>query len=185
AAYLEEATRRRPMLPEPWIELGLLETQSGRDERALVALEHAAQLDPYNVRAKNSLQLITELLGYEKIESEHFVVRFREGRDRLLAEEMPPVLERIHQRVAGPEGIDHEPAQKTVIELMPNHAWFAVRITGMPGVHTIAAATGPVIAMESPREGAGSSLGVYDWPRVLQHEDVHTVTLSRTAERRV
>jgi tetratricopeptide (TPR) repeat protein len=183
AEYLEEATRRQPTLPEPWIALGLLETQSGRDDRALAALEHAARLDPFNTRAKNSLRLIRELLTYKTIESEHFVVRFREGRDRLLAEEMPPVLERIHARVAGPEGIDHEPAQKTVIELMPDHAWFAVRITGMPGVHTIAAATGPVIAMESPREGAGSSLGVYDWPRVLQHEYVHTVTLSRTENR--
>ncbi|MFG0284545.1 MAG: tetratricopeptide repeat protein [Phycisphaerales bacterium JB039] len=183
AEYLEEAARRQPLLPEPWIELGLLEVQAGRDERALTALERAAALDPFNTRAKNSLRLITELLGYEMVHGEHFSVRFREGLDRLLAEEMLPVLERIHQRVAGPTGIDYEPGRKTIIELMPDHAWFAVRITGMPGIHTIAAATGPVIAMESPREGAGSSIGVYDWPRVLQHEYVHTVTLARTDNR--
>jgi tetratricopeptide (TPR) repeat protein len=185
AEFLEEAARRRPLLPEPYIELGLLEMQSGRDIRALDALTKAQELDPFHDRAANSLTLITELLTYETIESEHFVIRFREGIDRILATEMLPVLERIHERVCGDErgGIDHEPDRKTVIELMPDHRWFAVRITGMPGIHTIAAATGPVIAMERPMEGPGHSVGHYDWARVIQHEYTHTVTLSRTRNR--
>jgi hypothetical protein len=52
----------------------------------------------------------------------------------------------------------------------------------MPAIHTIAASTGPVIAMESPRDGP-SHLGAYDWVRVLRHEFVHTVTLARTNNR--
>ncbi|MCH7961515.1 MAG: tetratricopeptide repeat protein [Planctomycetes bacterium] len=181
--YLAEAARRRPMLPDPVIELGLLELQSGRDIEALRALRRAAELDSFNDRAANSLALIKELLTYDTIESEHFIVRFKPGLDEILAPEMLPVLERIHLRVTGPSGIDHEPAVKTVIELMPDHRWFAVRITGMPGIHTIAAATGPVIAMERPQEGPGHSVGNYLWPRVIQHEYTHTVTLSRTRNR--
>lgn len=191
ADFLRRAHERLPTWAEPAIELGLMEMQSGRDEEALAALRTARQLDPFNVRADNSLKLATELASYATIESEHFVVRYRPGEggpgtgaDAALAQEMLPILERIHADVTGDGdgGIDHEPAQKTVIELMPDHRWFAVRIAGMPRLHTIAASTGPVIAMEAPREGA-NHLGTYDWARVVRHEYVHTVTLSRTNNR--
>lgn len=184
AAFLEAARDMNPNDPAPLIDLGLLEVQAGRDERALDALERAFALDPFNIRADNSLRLVRELLTYERIESEHFVVRFKPGADAVLAREMVPLLEEIHRVVCGsqPGGIDHEPAQKTIVDLMPNHQWFAVRIAGMPQIHTIAASTGPVIAMEAPREGA-RHLGLYDWVRVVRHEYVHTVTLSRTNNR--
>lgn len=182
--FLAEAHLRDPFAPEPLIERGLLELQSGRDDDALEALERAFKLDPFNVRADNSLRLARELSGYARIESEHFIVRHKPGVDGVLANEMPPILEAIHKVVCGsqPGGIDHEPARKTVIELMPDHAWFAVRIAGMPRIHTIAASTGPVIAMEAPREGPGHK-GFYDWVRTVRHEYVHTVTLSRTNNR--
>ncbi len=180
ADRLEEAARRMPNWAPPHIELGLLELQSGRDDRAAVALRDATRLDPFNVRARNSLTLIEELLTYSRIESDHFVVRFRPGVDEVLAREMIGPLEEIHRVVAA--GIEHEPAQKTVIELLPDHEWFAVRITGMPDIHTIAAATGPVIAMEAPKVGPKHE-GEYDWVRVIRHEYTHTVTLSRTRNR--
>lgn len=185
AGYLERAVERLPSWSAPLIELGLLEVQSGRDDRARRWLARAVELDPFNVRAVNSLKLVTDLRQFETIESEHFIVRYRPGVDQIMAREMLPVLERVHQRVAGAErgGLDHEPETKTLIELMPDHAWFSVRITGMPEVHTMAASTGPVIAMEAPREGKGQTAGQYDWARVVQHEYTHTVSLSRTNNR--
>lgn len=184
AEFLAEVHRRDPHAPEPLIERGLLELQSGRDDEALAALERAFQLDPFNVRADNSLRLARELRTYTTLESDHFIVRHKPGIDAVLAGEMLPVLEEIHAVVTGsqPGGIDHEPDRKTIIELMPDHAWFAVRIAGMPRIHTIAASTGPVIAMEAPRVGPGHK-GMYDWVRTLRHEYVHTVTLSRTNNR--
>ncbi len=180
AGYLEQAASRRPNWPPPMVELGLLELQSGRDARALSALRRVAELDPFHVRARNSLELIEELLTYDTVESEHFVVRFKPGVDRIMAEEMLVSLEENHRIVAAE--FDHSPSVKTVIELMPNHRWFAVRITGMPAIHTIAAATGPVIAMEAPKVGPEHT-GEYDWVRVIRHEYAHTVTLSRTKNR--
>ncbi len=183
--YLARAIERLPNWSTPIIDLGLLEVQSGRDNQARRWLARAIELDPFNVRAANSLKLVNDLAAFETIESEHFVVRYKPGVDAVMAREMIPVLEQIHERVAGegPHSIHHEPAQRTLIELMPDHAWFSVRVTGMPKVHTMAAATGPVIAMEAPREGRGQSMGPYDWPRVIQHEYTHTVTLSRTRNR--
>jgi len=183
AAHLREAIKRQPQLAQSWAELGLLSMQAGQDQAAHDALREAVRLDPFNTRAVNSLTLIAELVEWPTLESEHFIVRYREGIDELLAREMLPVLEEIHTRVTGTDGFDHEPTGKTIIELMPDHATFAVRITGMPALHTVAAATGPAIALESPQEGPGFSTGTFDWPRVLQHEYAHTVTLSRTHNR--
>ncbi|MGP1310816.1 MAG: tetratricopeptide repeat protein, partial [Phycisphaerales bacterium] len=180
AEYLRLAIDRQPSAPAPRIELGLLLVQSGRDAEALEELRAVAELDPFNSRARNSLALLENLSEFATIESDHFVVRYKPGVDEVMAREMVPLLADIHEVVAG--AFDHEPERKTTIELMPDHEWFAVRITGMPDVHTIAAATGPVIAMEAPKIGANHS-GEYDWVRVVRHEYVHTVTLSRTRNR--
>ncbi len=185
AEYLREASARAPHWARPVMELGLSQMQAGDDADALRALTRATELDPFNVRVANGRTLLEELRTYSTFETEHFIVRCKPGVDELVAREMLAPLEAIHARVAGsePGGIDHTPAKKTTIELYPNHRWFAVRIVGMPGVHTIAAATGPVIAMEAPRAGPGHLVGPYDWPRVVQHEYTHTVTLSRTNNR--
>lgn len=185
ADLLERANALLPTWADPVLELGLLEMQSGRDDRARLWLRRAVRMDPFNRRAENSFRVIEELATYDTLESDHFIVRYKPGIDALLAREMIVAAERIHERVAGdgPGGIDHTPPRKTTVELMPDHEWFSVRITGMPAIHTMAAATGPVIAMESPRAGARQSVGFYDWDRVLQHEYAHTVTLSRTRNR--
>jgi tetratricopeptide (TPR) repeat protein len=182
AVILEEAIRRQPAWPEPRIELGLMELQSGREDKALQALQEVVELDPFNDRAANSLFLLEEMAGYAEIETEHFVIRYRPGVDRVLAEMMPERLEAIHEIVS--TRFDFEPDRKTVIEVMPDHRRFAVRITGMPWIHTVAACTGPVIALEVPREGKRTEhLGLFDWPRVLQHEYTHTITLAQTRNR--
>ncbi len=183
--YLEEAARRLPNDSTAPMELGLMELQAGRDGNAIELLSLATRLDPFNVRANNSLKLAREVAQYQTIETEHFVIRHAPGIDAVFAAEMPAHLERLYDRVTGDAvgGIDHEPSEKTIIDVLPDHAHFAVRITGMPELWTIAASTGPLIAMEAPREGPGKKTGPFDWARVLQHEFTHTVTLSRSNNR--
>ena len=182
AAALKEAIRRRPAWPAPHIELGLLEMQTGRDEEALAALQVAEQLDPYNARAAFSLFLLEELQDFEILESDHFLLKYKPGDDEVVAAMMLPPLERMHEDVAN--RFQHEPDRKTVIELMPDHKFFSVRITGMPRIHTVAACTGPLIAIEVPREGPPEKhLGLFDWLKVLRHEYTHTITLSQTRNR--
>jgi tetratricopeptide (TPR) repeat protein len=182
ADMLEEAARREPAWSAPRNELGLLEMQSGRDDRALAALREAARMDPYEKRVSFSLYLMEEMAGWEVLETPHFRVRYRAGIDAALARDMVASLESVHAEVAG--RFDHEPSQRTTIELLPDHQFFGVRITGMPWIHTVAASTGPVIALEPPREGAaGKHLGRFDWLDTVRHEYVHTVTLDRTANR--
>jgi len=182
AELLEEAVRRRPAWPPPRIELGLLEMQSGRDDRARAALERAFELDPFNRRAINSLNLLRQMDDFVEIETEYFRIRYKPGVDEVIARMMPEVIDEMHEELV--QRFQHEPSQKTVLEMMPDHRFFSVRITGMPWIHTVAACTGPVIAMEVPREGPPHlHLGPYDWLQVLRHEYVHTITLSQTRNR--
>ncbi len=182
AAMLDEAIRRQPAWPAPQIELGLLLMQSGRDDDARELLESVTQLDPFNKRAGNSLLLLQELAGYAAIESPHFVIRYQPGVDEVMVRMMVEPLEKIHADVSA--RFQHEPDRKTTIELLPDHKRFAVRITGMPWIHTIAACTGPVIALEVPRDGPPSlHQGPFDWARVIRHEYTHTITLSQTRNR--
>ncbi|HZW09928.1 MAG TPA: tetratricopeptide repeat protein, partial [Phycisphaerales bacterium] len=102
AELLEQAAARQPNLAEPWIELGLLEMQAGRDMRAKDALGKALALDPFNIRAANSLALVNDLAAFATIESEHFAIRYRPGIDEVLAAEMPAVLEAFYAEVTGP-----------------------------------------------------------------------------------
>ena len=184
AGHLQIAAERAPFWIAPLNERGLLEMQAGRDAEALAALEKAEKIDTFNVRAANSLKLVRDIATYARVESEHYIVRYKAATDELLAKEMLEPLEANYRRVTGKDrgGIDYPMTTKTIIELLPDHRAFGVRITGMAQIHTIAASTGPIIAMESPREGP-DHLGLYDWVRVLRHEFVHTVTLARTKNR--
>jgi len=182
AAMLEEAIRRQPAWSAPRLELALMEMHTGRDDRARSLLQALTELDPFNKRAVNSLFLLEELAGYAELQTDHFIIRYRPGVDEVLAEMMVEPLERIHETVT--QRFGWMPRRKTIIELMPDHQRFAVRITGMPHVHTIAACTGPIIALEVPREGRQSlHRGTFDWVRVLRHEYTHTVTLEQTKNR--
>lgn len=175
--YFEDAMARLPGWPAPVIELGLLQMQSGKDARAAAVLKRATELDPYNIRARNSLRLIDELLTYDTIETERFTIRSKPGVDVVLARDMQRLLDSMHQSLE--DVVGYRPPQRTIIELMPDSEWFAVRITGMPAIHTIAASTGPIVAMEVPKVGKKHQ-GEYDWYRVLRHEYGHTLTLGRT-----
>ena len=180
-ALLREAIARSPNWPAPRLELGLLLMQSGDIAAARTELADAARLDPFHVRVNNQLRLAEELLGvYQTIETPHFVIRFRPGIDEVLARDMPEPLEAIHRELTAV--FQHRPAEKTQIDVMPDQATFAVRITGMPHIWTIAAATGDVISLTPPRSGPGQA-NPYNWVNVLRHELVHTITLAQTRNR--
>lgn len=177
--WLRRAIEIRPGWPAPWIDLGLMQWQDARMQDALETLRRASELDEFNRRSANSLALLEELSSYETVETQHFLVRYEPGIDALLVREMMPRLESVYEDTVTAFG--SEPERRTVIELYPDHARFAVRIIGMPDIHTVAACTGPCVAMEAPRKGVPSkNMTIYDWERVLRHEFAHTVNLAQT-----
>lgn len=203
-ATLEAAAAREPAWALPRAELGLLSMQDGRETRAVEDLRMAVALDPNDERTTFTLALAEELAGWERIETKHFVIRHPKATTNekeagaqksdsklgananadaaLVARLLAGVLDIMHDEVCARLG--HEPAQKTLIDVMPDHRSFGVRITGLPRIHTIAVCTGPTIAIEIPKEGPQKKhLGLFDPLAVLRHEYTHTVTLSMTKNR--
>ncbi len=182
AALLMDASRRAPEWSDPLMELGMLDMQSGQDARALSALEGAVERDPFNAAATLSLRLVRDTQPWPVREGKHFTLRSQPGIDDAMAAGMLEQLDAMHEEVCGFLG--HEPPTRTRIDLMPDHEWFGVRLTGLPAIHTVAACTGPVIAMEVPMEGSRKlHMGLFDWLDVVRHEYVHSVTLSQTRNR--
>jgi len=183
---LSRAAEREPAWAIPRAELGLLSMQDGLEERAVADLRAATAMDPHDERTVFTLRLAEELAEWTRIETEHFVIRHppgEKGREAaMVAALLANELDAMHREVCA--RLRHEPSRKTLLDVMPDHRSFGVRITGLPRIHTIAVCTGPTIAIEIPKEGPQNKhLGLFDPLAVLRHEYTHTVTLSMTRNR--
>lgn len=180
--WLRMAVTDAPADHRVWSELGLMRMQAGRDDDARTALERAVKLDPFDRRAANSLRLLQDMDDWVSVTRGDVTLRWRPGVDELFARIIASEIEGIHDAVE--VAMQWTPSQPTIIELHPDHEHFAVRITGLPDIHTIAACTGPLIAMQVPRSGApGVHDGPFDWRRVLTHELAHTAHLDNSNAR--
>jgi tetratricopeptide (TPR) repeat protein len=174
------AVELAPHRPEPTTALGMMYIQIGENEQARRRLEQAWALDPFNRKTKNSLDLLDSLRDeFERIETEHFIVRFDPDTDAATAPYFADFLEEIYPQIC--EDFQAYPSKKTLVEIYPTHGKFAVRITALPWIPTIGASTGRIVAISAPRRGAAGRL--YNWARVLRHEFTHTVTLAATENR--
>ncbi|MCC7290864.1 MAG: tetratricopeptide repeat protein [Phycisphaerales bacterium] len=169
-----------PCDPNPRTELGMMYMQWGLEDQARAALDAAWELDNFNQRTFNTLELLDSLQKFTRHETPHFIIRYEESTEPGLGAYLGEYLERIYPEVCGDYGVElHD---KTVIEVFPTAQAFAVRITGKPWIFTVGACTGRVIALSAPRADVKLS-GPYDIASVLKHEFTHTVTLAATDNR--
>jgi len=179
--HLLSAIGMLPGWSEPQLTLGELYMQWGKIDKAAERLQIASSLDPFHKEITNLQVIVGDMLGYETVEGEGITVRFLPGIDRVLARDIAKQLGDM-ARVLNAR-LRHDPPVTTQIDIMPDDQHFAVRLTGMPEIWTIAACTGDVIAMTPPRPGPKRSYGAYNWLNVLGHEYVHVVNLSQTNNR--
>lgn len=181
ARWYEEARRRMPQLVQVPGQLGLVEMRLGDETRARAVLDTAFDLDPFNVRVKNSIAVLELLENYGTLSTPHFVVRFDRSRDSLLAAYAARHLEDdVYPEVVKRMG--YAPRERSLFEIFSGakgetgHRWFSARMVGLPFVGTVGACAGKVVAMASPGDGARK----FSWARVLRHEFVHVVNLQQT-----
>lgn len=170
-----------PQLTAARNNLGMLTLQMARVDEARTMLDQAFKSDPYHMRVSNMRKVIRQLDGYATLSTDHFVIRYDNEQDELLARYMSKFLENeVYPQLVKQFG--YEPSTRTTIEIYSKgngqtaHEWFSARMVGLPWVQTIGASTGMMIALASPN-GLNEP---YNWSRVIRHEYVHVLTLQQT-----
>ena len=180
ADFYHRAVERLPQLVAARGELGMIQMRLAREAEARETLEKAFEIDPFNVRVKNTLEVLDLLDGYAVLETDHFVIKFDRGQDQRLATYAAQYLEQdVYPDLV--RAFDYEPSDKTVLEIFSRqggtsgHGWFSARMVGLPFVGTVGACAGKMFAITSPGEGKA-----FNWARVLRHEFVHVINLQQT-----
>ena len=179
-ANLSRAVDTMPQLLGPRSQLGMIEMRLGHEAKARELLKASFELDPYNVRVKNQLEVLDLLDTYETIETEHFVIRFDGSKDQRLARHMARYAEQCYADLT--ETFDYQLPEKAILEIFHDaqgikaRQWFGARMVGLPNIHTIAACGGNIVAMVSPT----AERRKINWADVLRHEMVHLINVQQT-----
>lgn len=180
AGYFQKAVQAAPDRAGPRTGLGMLYMRVGKEVEAATTLEAAFEMDPFNVRTKNMLEVLDQLKGYQTIETAHFRIKVDEKLDGLLGQYAAKYLEEVYAELT--QLFAFEPPDRIQIEIFNKgrgqsaHQWFSARTVGLPWIGTVGACTGKVVAMASP-SGVEKP---FNWARVLKHEVSHVITLQQT-----
>ncbi len=180
--YYRESMTRLPQQVGPTASLGMLYMHTGSEADARRALERAFVIDPFNVRAKNMLEVLDLMDEMQTHDTGQCTLRFDGERDRILIRYAAPYVEEVYAELCDRFG--YRAPEKPLVEIfnrakgVSGQQWFGARMTGLPYVGTVAASTGRIAAMVSP--GEPSLRGGFNWAQVLKHELVHVVTLQQT-----
>ncbi len=158
--------------------LGINRLRLGQMRSGRRALEVAFEGDPFNVRVKNTLDLLDKLDGYATLRSDRFVLVAERGRAELLAPYLLPIAEAAYDHYAARYG--YEVKRPLRIEVFSDHADFSVRTVGLTGLDILGASFGPVVLLDSP---AASPFGAFNWASALWHEIAHSFHLAMSEHR--
>ena len=157
--------------------LGLTLVRSGSDAAGVVELRRAFDLDPYNVRVLNTLDLYEKTIPQDYVESRSgpFAFRFPKDEAPLLERYVPALLEEAHAQMVARYG--YTPTAPIGIEIYESHDQFAVRTSGLPDTPIAGVCFGRKLATVSPI-GAQGNLGMTLW-----HELAHVFHIGLSENR--
>ncbi len=157
--------------------LGLTLVRSGSDAAGLVELRRAFDLDPYNVRVLNTLNLYEETIPKEYVETRQgpFALRFPKDEAPLLERYVPQLLEQAHAEMV--QRYKYTPQAPIGIEIYQSRDQFAVRTSGLPQTAIAGVCFGRKLATVSPI-GAPGNLGMTLW-----HELAHVFHIGLSENR--
>jgi len=135
-------------------------------------LERGFQGDPFNLYARNTLELIDDYKDFESMESEHFSLLIHSSESGVLGQPILALAEECYDSLH--IRYPYIPEQKIRIEAYNDHDDFAVRISGLPGIGLLGVCFGDVVAFDTPKAQPDSD---YNWSRTLWHELAHVMTM--------
>ncbi len=142
--------------------LGLTLVRAGSDAAGVVELNRAYDLDPYNVRVINTLNLYETIIprDYVSVRKGPFRYRFPKNEAELLERYVPALMERGYAEMR--ERYDYTPPAPIDVELYEAPEQFAVRTSGVPSIGIQGVCFGRKLATVSPI-GSPGNLGMTLW----------------------
>jgi len=177
-AYYRQAVALDPELWSARSDLGVNLMRLGQEQEARGQLEAAYDHDYRDEATVNSLRLLDSYKNFVTIKDPGFVLKLHKKEADLLR---PYFEEEIGRSLT-----DYEKKYRmqlpgpVQVEVYPDHADFAVRTTGMPGLGALGVTFGEVVAMDSP---SASEPGSSNWASTLRHEMSHVFILTATNHR--
>ena len=147
----------------------------GREQEGRAAIDTAFKGDPFNVWAKNTLDLLDTMGDYRETKRGSFVVKAAAKEADAVAPYAAELLEEATAKLTAK--YKFTPQAPIIVELYPNHEDFAVRTLGLPGLGALGVCFGQVIALDSP---SARPVGQFNWGSTLWHEYTHVMTLQMT-----
>lgn len=158
--------------------LGINLLRTGAIAAGRTTLERAFALDPFDVWAKNTLDLLDTYAKARTVVTEHFDLVIEPNDADLMALHAAPLAEEAYAALTTRYG--YAPSERVRVEFFRSHADFSVRAVGLAGLGALGVAFGNVLAIDEP---PARERGEFNWAAVLWHEFAHTITLGLTQNR--
>ncbi len=159
-------------------QLGIQLLRVGKVEEGRAELERAFKGDPFNVWAKNTLDLLDSIKDYVDTIRGPFLIKVSPKESGALAAYAADLVDEAHRKLTSKYRFT--PRAPISVEVFANHEDFAVRSLGLPGLGALGVCFGQVIAMDSP---SARNTGEFNWGSTLWHEFTHVITLEVTDHR--
>jgi len=175
AAFARRAIELAPRFWDAHLTLGMSLLRLGQMEPGRTAVEKAFKGDPFNVWAKNTLDLLDSMDSFRETKRGPFVIKASAQESDLLGPYAANLLEEAAAKLTAKYRFT--PKGPITVEIFNNHEDFAVRALGIPGLGALGVCFGPVIAQDSP---SAREAGEFNWGSTLWHEFTHVITLQMT-----
>jgi tetratricopeptide (TPR) repeat protein len=175
AQFARRATEIAPRLWDAHLNLGMALLRMGQMETGREAVEKAFKGDPFNIWAKNTLDLLDSMRDFKETKRAGFIIKASAQESDVLSPYAADLLEEAAAKLTSKYRFT--PKGPIIVEIFQNHEDFAVRTLGMPGLGALGVCFGFLIAQDSP---SARDVAEFNWGSTLWHEYTHVITLQMT-----
>ncbi len=175
AQFARRATEISPRLWNAHLNLGMALLRLGQMETGREAVEKAFKGDPFNVWAKNTLDLLDSMREFKETKRGGFIIKASAQESDVLSPYAASLLEEAAAKLTAKYRFT--PKGPIIVEIFNNHEDFAVRTLGIPGLGALGVCFGMLVAQDSP---SAREAGEFNWGSTLWHEYTHVITLQMT-----
>lgn len=175
AEFSQQAINLSPRLWAAHLSLGTALMRLGKVAAGREQIEISFKGDPFNIWAKNTLDLLDVMKDYPESTRGSFRLKASPKEAAAIAPYAYGLLEEVERTLSAK--YKFTPKAPIAVEIFENHEDFAVRTLGLPGLGALGVCFGQVIVIDSP---SARKAGEFNWGSTLWHEYTHVITLQAT-----